>query len=62
MKAIDDRYFSMPEIMEYIGASRDSILRWIATKDMPAQKVGKNWKFKISEIDEWIKSGNASDN
>ena len=62
MKAIDDRYYSMPEIMECIGASRDSILRWIATKDMPAHKVGKNWKFKISEIDEWIKSGNASDN
>ncbi len=62
IKAIDDRYNFMSEIMRYIGASRDSIPRWIATKDMPAHKVGKNWKFKISEIDEWIKSGNASDN
>jgi hypothetical protein len=27
---------------------------------MPAHKVGRLWKFKISEVDEWIKSGGAS--
>lgn len=59
MKEIENRYYSMPEIMQYLGVSRDSVLRWIATKDMPAYKLGKNWKFKISEIDEWINSGKA---
>ena len=29
---------------------------------MPASKMGKLWKFKISEVDEWVKSGNAADN
>ena len=60
IKAIDDRYYFMSEIMRYIGASRDSIPRWIATKDMSAHKVGKNWKFIISEIDEWINCGKTS--
>ncbi|MDR0574522.1 MAG: helix-turn-helix domain-containing protein [Tannerella sp.] len=27
---------------------------------MPAYKVGKQWKFKISEIDEWIRSGESA--
>lgn len=31
----------------------DTALRWIATKNMPAHKVGRKWKFKVSEIDEW---------
>ena len=61
MKEIENRYYSMPEIMQYLGVSRDSVLRWIATKEMPAHKVGKNWKFKISEIDEWINSGKAEE-
>ena len=61
MIEIENRYYSMPEIMQYLGVSRDSVLIWIATKDMPAHKVGKNWKFKISEIDEWINSGKASE-
>jgi len=58
---IEDRYYSMPEILQYLGVSRDSVLKWIATKDMPTHKLGKNWKFKISEVDEWINSGKASE-
>ena len=57
MNDIEDRYYSMPEIMKYLGISRDTALRWIATKQMPAHKIGKNWKFKLSEIDEWVNSG-----
>ena len=58
---IEDRYYSMPEIMKYLGISRDTALRWIATKEMPAHKVGKKWKFKVSEIDEWVNSGKAEE-
>lgn len=61
MAEIEDRYYSMPEIMKYLGISRDTALRWIATKNMPAHKVGKKWKFKISEIDEWVNSGQAEE-
>ena len=57
MNDIEARYYSMPEIMKYLGISRDTALRWIATKQMPAHKIGKNWKFKLSEIDEWVNSG-----
>lgn len=28
---------------------------------MPAYKVGRLWKFKLSEVDDWIRSGGASD-
>lgn len=59
MNDIEDRYYSMPEIMKYLGISRDTALRWIATKQMPAHKIGKNWKFKLSEIDEWVNGGMA---
>lgn len=51
----------MPEIMKYLGISRDTALRWIATKEMPTHKVGKKWKFKASEIDEWANSDKAEE-
>ncbi len=56
-----DRWYSTKEICTYLGISRDTLLVWIATKNMPAHKIGRNWKFKISEIDEWIRSGQASE-
>lgn len=30
-------------------------------RNMPAYKVGKLWKFKLSEVDDWIRSGGAAD-
>ena len=36
---------------------------WIRNgkEGLPAQKIGKQWKFKISELDEWVKSGKSAD-
>ena len=56
-----DRWYSTKEICAYLGISRDTLLVWIATKNLPAHKVGRNWKFKVSEVDEWIKSGQAAE-
>ena len=43
------------------GVGRESILQWINKRNMPAYKVGRLWKFKLSEVDEWIRSGGASE-
>ena len=51
-----DRWYSLTEIKEYLGISRDSVLNWIAEKNMPAHKIGRLWKFKISEVDEWVRA------
>ena len=56
-----ERWMSVDEIAEHLGVSRDTIYNWINGKSMPAQKIGKLWKFKVSEVDEWAKSGKASD-
>ena len=61
MADFEDRYYSMPEICKYLGISRDSALKWIANKGMPTHKVGKKWKFKLSEIDAWVKSAHANE-
>lgn len=60
-KNIPERWCSTKEMCEYLGVSRDTLLTWINEKNMPASKVGRSWKFKISEVDAWIKSGKAAD-
>ena len=34
---------------------------WIEKRNMPAAKIGRLWKFKVSEVDAWMKSGVAAD-
>jgi len=33
--------------------------KWIERKNMPAHKVGRLWKFKKNQIDEWVEAGKA---
>ena len=56
-----ERWYSLTEITAHLGVSRDTILIWIAKRGMPASKVGRLWKFKISEVDAWVKSGGAAE-
>lgn len=35
--------------------------KWIGKRKIPAYKVGRQWKLKLSEIDEWVPSGGAAD-
>lgn len=56
-----ENWISMKSITEYLDVSRETVLQWINNRNMPAHKVGRQWKFKISEIDEWVRSGEAAD-
>ncbi len=56
-----DRWLSVDEIAAYLGVKRYTIYKWIERKNMPAHKVGSLWKFRKDEIDDWVRSGAASD-
>ena len=60
-KNMPERWYSTKEVCEHLGVSRDTLLVWINEKGLPASKVGRNWKFKLSEVDAWVKSGEAAD-
>lgn len=36
-----ERWYSMKEITEYFGVSRDIVLNWIDKRNMPATKIGR---------------------
>lgn len=56
-----EKWVSMDFITEYLDTSRETIMKWISSREMPAHKVGRQWKFKVSEVDEWIRSGGAAE-
>ena len=60
-KKLPERWCSTKEVCEYLGVRRDTLLTWINEKNMPANKVGRSWKFKLSEVDAWIKSEDAAE-
>jgi len=59
---MEDRWLSVDEIAAYLGIKRDTVYKWISEKQMPAHRMGRLWKFRKEEVDEWVKSGGAGDN
>lgn len=55
-----DKWSSLEETADYLGVTKDTIRNWIKKTDIPAHKIGKLWKFKLSEVDEWVKSGKSA--
>lgn len=55
-----ERWVDVEEVADYLGVKPDTVRSWVKSKSMPARKIGRRWKFKISEIDDWIKSGKSA--
>ena len=50
-------WISVEDVAKHLGVSKDSVYRWIDHGGLPAHKVGRLWKFRLSEIDEWVRAG-----
>lgn len=61
---LNDNYISIDEAAEYLGIKTVTLRNWIKNEEsqIPANKIGKQWKFKRSELDTWIKSGKSAIN
>jgi excisionase family DNA binding protein len=51
-----ERWSSVEEICEHLGVSRDTIYRWIADRGMPAHRIGRLWKVKLSEVEARVRT------
>ncbi|MGH3694790.1 MAG: helix-turn-helix domain-containing protein [Pseudonocardiaceae bacterium] len=56
---IVEPWVSVEGVARHLGVAKDSVYRWIETRRLPAHKIGRLWKFKLSEVDEWVRAGGA---
>lgn len=55
-----EKWVNLEEIAEHTGLSKDTIRNYIKRDVIPYYRIGKQYKFKISEIDSWIESGESA--
>ncbi len=60
MESDNEKWISLNEVAEYLGVAKDTIRNWIKKGLIPAHKIGRQWKFKKAEIDEWVSSGKSA--
>ncbi|MBC7358363.1 MAG: helix-turn-helix domain-containing protein [Desulfacinum sp.] len=61
MKA-SERWVGVDDVPARLGVAKDSVYRWIGEGGLPAHRVGRFFRFKLSKIDEWVRQDNEPEN
>jgi len=53
--AVEERWVDVVEAARHLGVTKDTIYRWIDARGFPAHRAGRLLRFKLSEIDDWVR-------
>ena len=59
LAASPEPWASVDETARHLGIRRETLYRWIERRALPAFRLGRHWKFKLSEVDAWVRAGGA---
>jgi excisionase family DNA binding protein len=51
--AVETDIMTLEEVAAYLKVKPQTLYTWAQEKKIPAAKLGKEWRFKKSLIDEW---------
>jgi len=54
-----ERWVSVDDVATHLGVAKDSVYRWINERGLPVHRVGRLFRFKLSEIDDWVRQDNT---
>jgi excisionase family DNA binding protein len=51
---LDNEILTIEEVAAYLRLTPQTIYKWAQEKRIPAAKLGKEWRFRRSIIDQWL--------
>ena len=56
-----EKWVNLEDVAVHLSLSQDTVRTWIKEGKLPFYKAGKRDKFKISEVDEWVRTGKITE-
>ena len=58
---VPEKWVNLEDVATHLSVSHDTIRAWIRKCTIPFSRAGKQYKFKLSEVDEWVREGKISE-
>lgn len=55
-----EKYVNLEDVALHLALSKDAIRNFIKKNAIPYYRVGNQYKFLLSEVNEWVKSGKSA--
>jgi excisionase family DNA binding protein len=57
----EEKWVDVEVVAKHLGVRKESIYRWIDRRGFPAHRVGRLLRFRLSEVDEWVRVGGSGE-
>ncbi len=57
----DDQFLTTDEVLDYLQINLRTIYRLIKARQIPAVRVGRQWRFRRTDLDAWLAARTAGD-
>lgn len=57
-----EQWVDIDDVSVHLKVNKDTVRRWIKERDFPSNRAGNLLRFKLSEVDAWVRqSDNKED-
>ena len=60
-RASDEKWVNLADVAEHLSVSQDTIRNWIKSGKIPFAKAGRQYKFRLSDVDTWLVAGRITE-
>ena len=54
-------WVSVEDVAKYQGIAKVTVYRRVDSKNLPAHRIGRLWKFKLADINNWVRDGGTEE-
>ena len=57
----EEKWVNLADVAEHLSVSQDTVRNWLKNGKLPTYKAGKQYKFRLSEVDRLLKNGRLAE-
>lgn len=57
----EEKWVNLADVAEHLSVSQDTIRNWLKSGKLPTIKAGRQYKFRLSEVDKLLEDGKLAE-